>query len=74
MKIHKRLRSFIDSEGILLKKVAERSGIEQKRFYRLMNGTSEMSVDEFEAICRNGLNIEPSYFFAKKFSVTEKSA
>lgn len=74
MKIHQRISNYISNQGFLLKKVAEKAEIEQKRFYRIINGTSQMSVDEFENICRKGLEIEPSYFFNKKFSEIEKSA
>lgn len=74
MKMFERIRTHISDNGILLKKVAERAGIEQKKFYRLVNGKTEMSVEEYETICRKGLGIEPSYFFARKFSVSEKSA
>ncbi|GKU76891.1 hypothetical protein [Paenibacillus sp. L3-i20] len=74
MEMFRRIRSHIDDNGILLKKVAERSAIEQKKFYRLVNGKTEMSIDEYEVICRKGLGIEPSYFFARKFSENEKTA
>jgi hypothetical protein len=74
MKIYMRIRHYIVSNGIMLKYVAEKSEIPQQRFYRLMNGSSEMTADEYESICKKGLGIDPGYFFAKKFSENEKSA
>lgn len=74
MKMALRMRSYIHDNGILLKKVAERSEIEQKKFYRLINGKTQMSVEEYEAICKKGLGVDPSFFFKDKFSKTEKSA
>ena len=74
MKMYKRIRQYIVSNGIMLKHVAEKSEIPQKRFYRLMNGKSEMTADEYESICKKGLGVDPSIFFAKKFSDNEKSA
>lgn len=72
MTIANRIRAYIISNGIILKKVAERSGIEQKKFYRLLNGKTGMSVEEYEAICKRGLGLDPSYFFKENFSKTEK--
>jgi AraC-like DNA-binding protein len=74
MKMFQRIRHHIVDNGIFLKKVAERAGIEQKRFYRLVNGQTEMTVEDYEVICRKGLSIEPTYFFTRKFSENEKSA
>jgi transcriptional regulator with XRE-family HTH domain len=72
MTIANRIRDYITTNGILLKKVAERSGIEQKKFYRLVNGKTGMSVEEYEAICKRGLGVDPSYFFKDSFSKIEK--
>jgi transcriptional regulator with XRE-family HTH domain len=68
------IRQYITDHGLLLKKVAERATIEQKKFYRLVNGKTEMSIEDYEKICRNGLGIEPTYFFTKNFSKIEKNA
>lgn len=73
MKYYKRIRDYIMSNGIILKHVAEKSGIPQKKFYRLLNGTTDMTLEEYEKICRDGLGLEPSYFFTKKFSENEKT-
>lgn len=74
MKIYMRIRHYIVSNGIKIKHVAEKSEIPIQRFYRLMNGTSELNADEYEAICKKGLGVDPGYFFANKFSENEKSA
>lgn len=72
MKISNRIREYITDNGILLKKVAERSGIPQKKFYRLISGKTQMSLEEYEAVCKEGLSVDPSYFFKEQFSKTEK--
>lgn len=73
MKFGNRIRNYIVDNGILLKKVAERSGIQQKKFYRLVNGKTHMTVEEYEAICKDGLGIDPSYFFKELFSKNENN-
>lgn len=72
MKLHERIRNYIEKNGVMLNFVAERSGIQKQRFYRIMNGKSEMSADEFEMICKKGLDVSPSIFFKQKFSENEK--
>lgn len=62
MSIHERVRKYIDSNGLKLNFIAERAGIPEKKFYRLINGESKMTVDEFETICKKGLSINPSFF------------
>ena len=74
MKFANRIRDYIVDNGILLKKVAEKSGIPQKKFYRLVNGKTQMTIEEYEAICKSGLGLDPGYFFKDRFSKTEKSA
>lgn len=71
MKVHERIRQYIESNGMKLNFVAEKSGIHQKKFYRLLNGNTPLDVEEFEAICKNGLSVEPSYFFGENFSFIE---
>lgn len=73
MKLQERIRKHIEEKGIMLKHVADKSGIPQKKFYRLMNGKTPMSVDEYELICKKGLAVDPSFFFKQKVSVNEKS-
>jgi transcriptional regulator with XRE-family HTH domain len=66
MEIHQRIRSYIQKKGLKFNFVAEKSDINPKRFYRLMNGDSPLSLDEYEKICL-GLEVEPGYFFNEKF-------
>lgn len=73
MTLQERIRKYIEENGIMFKHVAEKSGIPQKKFYRLMNGKTSMSVDEYELICKEGLTVDPAFFFKQKFSVNEKN-
>lgn len=67
MKIHERIRKHMEKYGIVLNHVAKNAGIEEGRFYRLLSGRSKMTVDEYERICRDGLDVDPSFFFQRKF-------
>lgn len=71
MKVHERIRHYIDDKGLKMNHVAEKANVELKRFYRIVNGASTMSADEFEAICK-ALDVEPQNFFKEKFLVTKK--
>lgn len=71
MKICDKLRNHIMANGLKFNFVADKSGINRKKFYRLINGVSSMTVDEFEQICRIGLSVDPRYFFAQEFSEIE---
>ncbi|MFZ2464933.1 MAG: helix-turn-helix transcriptional regulator [Caldibacillus thermoamylovorans] len=71
MKMCARLKYYIESNGLKLNFVAEKSGINQKRFYRLINGNAPLTVEEYEKIC-SGLSVEPGYFFKENFLETKK--
>lgn len=71
MKMHERIRDYIDKNGLKMNHVAEKSNIELKRFYRIINGDSIMSADEFEMICVT-LNVDAQYFFKQTFLETKK--
>ena len=73
MKIHERIRRYINDNGLKMNHVAEKSSIELKRFYRIVNGDSIMSADEFECICE-GLKLEPKYFFNHVFLETKNKS
>lgn len=62
MNIQERVREYIETNGLKFIFVAEKSGISEKRFYRLINGESKMTADEFEQICKKGLTMDPSFF------------
>lgn len=69
MKVHERIRRYIESNGLKMNYVANKSSIELKRFYRIINGDSTLSADEYEQIC-DGLNVEPN-FFKEEFLVSK---
>ena len=62
MDAHKKIRNYIESNGIKLNFVANKAGIPLKTFYRLINGQKKMSLEEYEKICIEGLSIKPSFF------------
>ena len=61
--MYERIRDHLESNGIVYKHVAVKSRIERQRFYRIMRGNAPLLVDEYETICRDGLGIDPGYFF-----------
>ena len=69
MKVHERIRRYIETNGLKMNYVANKSSIELKRFYRIINGDSVLSADEYEQICV-GLNLETD-FFKQKFLVSK---
>lgn len=74
MQMFKRIRHYIEDNGIVIRKVAERAEIGEKKFYRLVNGHAKISVDEYEKICRKGLGLDPGYFFNYNVSENENIA
>lgn len=66
MDMKKRIRAYIDSNGLKLNYVAKASGIEEKRFYNLMAGTTRITFEDYSNICK-GLDLGPEYFFKDKF-------
>ncbi|NRQ56082.1 helix-turn-helix transcriptional regulator [Brevibacillus sp. HD1.4A] len=73
MRIHERVRGYIYDNGMKLNFVAEKAGIKQKRFYRIINGDTPMTAEEYESICRFGLSLNPGYFFTDLFLDSKKS-
>ncbi|MFI8714488.1 helix-turn-helix domain-containing protein [Brevibacillus brevis] len=73
MKMSDKIRDYIVSNGLKFNFVADKSGIKRKKFYRLINGTSQMSVEEYEKVCRLGLSLHPRNFFEDKFLENEKN-
>ncbi|MGF6356741.1 transcriptional regulator with XRE-family HTH domain [Paenibacillus sp. 4624] len=69
--VHLRVRKYIKSKGYVIRVIAEKSGIDEKRFYKIMTGKSRLTADDLEKICFGGLSVEPSYFFENKFSEIE---
>lgn len=60
--VHVRLQSYIKSKGYVFRIVAERSGIGDKKFYKIINGKCRLTADDLEKICRKGLSVDPAYF------------
>lgn len=71
MEMNNRIRHYIKSNGLKFGVVAERSGINEKKFSRFMTGQQPMTVDEYEKICRDGLSVDPKFFYEKKFLETQ---
>lgn len=71
MRMRERIRSYIEHNGMKLNFVAERSGIKPNRFYRLIDGSAPLTVEEYETICI-GLSVEPEYFFKDFFLESKK--
>jgi transcriptional regulator with XRE-family HTH domain len=71
MSMNERIRHYIKSKGMTFTFVADRSGINIKKFSRLITGRQPMTVDEYEKICKQGLSVEPSFFFTQKFLETK---
>lgn len=70
MKLHEKIRRYINENNLTIKEVGEQTNIEIKRFYRIVAGDSKMTADEFEEICKV-LNINPDYFFNNDFLDTK---
>lgn len=67
MKINERVRKYIKDNGMTFTFVADRAKIDIKKFSRFMNDKQPMTTDEYETICRIGLNVDPGIFFKEKF-------
>lgn len=66
MKMHKRIKLYIESNGWNINFAARKVGIKESRFYRLVNGDAPLTTEEYEIICK-GLGVDPSYFFGEFF-------
>lgn len=73
MKINERIKDHINSNGLIMKVIATKSGIDLQRFYRIVNGNSAMTVEDYEKICKQGLGVDPSVFFKQNISKNENS-
>lgn len=60
--VYKLVRQHIEQQGLKKNFVAVQAGIDLKRFYRLIDGTTLLGVDEYVNICVNGLSISPTHF------------
>lgn len=62
-----RIRNYIKENGMTYTFVAKRANIDIKKFSRLMNNKQHLKAEEYERICRDGLGVDPSFFFSEKF-------
>lgn len=72
MKVHERVKKFMDDNGIKQNHVASKVGFNPKTFNALFHGRRKMSADEFESICILGLGVNPAYFFSYEFLEVKK--
>jgi len=62
MKIHERVRAYIDSMGLKYGFVAKKSGIEPKKFSAILCGRRKLYADDVENICK-ALNVPAETFY-----------
>lgn len=74
MKMYQRIRYYVDAKGMKINILAKNIGMSEKKLYRILGGSTTLSVDDYETICREGLSVDPALFFRKTFSKTEKVA
>lgn len=63
MNMNNKLRDYIQENGLKYSHVAKKAGIDNKKFSRIINGHTRLTVEEFELICEKGLSVKPSIFF-----------
>jgi transcriptional regulator with XRE-family HTH domain len=71
--MNQRIRQFIKSNGMTFSFVAQRSGVGIKKFSRFMCDKQQMTTEEYEKICIDGLNVDPTYFFNKEVLETQNN-
>lgn len=57
-----KLKVYIRDKGLKYGFVAEKAGIDQKKFSKLINGQQRLTVADLESICKKGLSVNPSIF------------
>ena len=62
MSTSEKLKNYIKDNGLKYGFVAEKSGIDPKKFSRIINGQTKLTVEELEIICKRGLSVSPSLF------------
>lgn len=63
MNMNQKIRDYITTNGLKFTFVAEKSGINMKKFSRFMTNKQPMTTSEYESICVKGLNLSPSFFY-----------
>ena len=65
------IRDYIKDNGLSKMYIAKKANIEKSRFSRIINGQSQMNMEEYQSIC-NAINVPSSYFFEDIISKNEK--
>lgn len=71
MNMNLRIRKYIKKNGMTFTFVADRSGFDIKKFSRFMSNKQPMTTEEYELICRKGLEVDPMYFYKEKVLETK---
>lgn len=62
MSTNEKLKQYILDNNLKFIFVAEKSGINYKKFSRIITGKQPMTVEDLEKICKDGLSVHPSLF------------
>lgn len=65
MCVYKKVRAYIDDNGLKQVVVAQKAGIPKTTFNAIMNGKRTMYADDLRAICL-ALNVSPELFIDMK--------
>lgn len=63
MQLYEKVRAYRISKGISQTFVANSAKMNVKRYNYIEKGRQKMTANDFEIICRDGLGIDPAYFF-----------
>jgi transcriptional regulator with XRE-family HTH domain len=74
MKLHEKIKLYIESNGIKQVHVASNAGLPISKLNAILNGNRKMTADEFLDIATNGLRVDPSIFFADNVLETKKKS
>ncbi len=59
--MYEKVRTYLDSNGIKQKAIAQKAGISNTTFNAIMNGKRTMYAEDLKAICL-ALNVSPELF------------
>ncbi|MDP4106957.1 MAG: helix-turn-helix transcriptional regulator [Bacillota bacterium] len=62
MSTNEKLKRYMDENGLKYSFVADKAGINVKKFSRIINGRTKLTVDDLEKICEKGLSVKPTIF------------
>lgn len=72
--MNQRIRRYIKDNGMTFTFVAERAGFDIKKFSRFMSNRQQMTTDEYEKICKEGLKVDPAFFYSHRFLETQNKS